>query len=103
MALVDGNDLTFGLRGKFGKLFVFRRLRSKTFASRRSDAEIKWSPAQQAQRERFRQATLFAKRAMLDPEMKERYQIMARETQNASAFAAAITDYLKRGKRDAKQ
>ena len=35
MACIDKNDLTLGLRGKFGDQFVFRKYRNRTIALRR--------------------------------------------------------------------
>jgi hypothetical protein len=94
MAYVDGNDLTLGLRGSFGKQFIFRRFGKKTIASRRSVYAVSRSEAQQRHRERFRLATLYAKRCVAHPETKAEYENIARVTDKWSAFATAVGDYL---------
>jgi hypothetical protein len=49
---------------------------------------------QRQHREWFRLATLYAKRCLLQPEMKAEYEAIARAKENPSPFAAAIWDYL---------
>ena len=96
MARINGNDVTLGLRGKFGKQFVFRKFKNRTIAFRRPDeVESKNTESQVAHRERFRIAALYAKRALLSPELKEEYEAIARATDGASAFAIALGDFMK--------
>jgi hypothetical protein len=52
------------------------------------------SEAQQRHRERFRLATLYAKRCVAHPETKAEYENIARVTDKWSAFATAVGDYL---------
>ena len=91
MARIDKNDLTPGLRGKFGDQFLFRKT---TIALRRFEASGVTTEAQRQQREKFRLATLYAKRCMLTPELKAEYDKIGR-TYGNGAFAAAVTDFLK--------
>jgi hypothetical protein len=95
MAQVDDNDLTLGLRGKIGKQLVFRKLGKATIASRRSRPGVALTEKQLAHREDFRLATLYAKRSLMKPELKEEYQAIARAKHLSSAFAEAVADYLK--------
>ncbi len=95
MARIDGNDLTLGLRGKFGKQFVFRQYKGRTIATRKTGQNNTSTEAQVEHRERFRLAALYAKRSMLVPELKTEYEAMARASDNISAFAAAVADFLK--------
>ena len=94
MAKVDGNDLTLGLRGKFGDQFVFRKSGKMTVATKRSAPTGAPTEKQLRQRERFRRATLYAKQSMLNPELKADYQAIS-SAANMGAFAAAVHDYLK--------
>jgi hypothetical protein len=95
MARIDGNDLTLRLKGKFGKQFVFRKFKNRTVALRAFEPNRTKTEAQLEHRERFRLATLYAKRCMLIPELKAEYEMIARATDNSSAFATAIADFLK--------
>lgn len=94
MARIDGNDLTLGLRGKFGKQFVFRKYKGRTIATRKADPSGVTTENQSAHRERFRLATVYARRCMMQPELKAEYEEMARATDNAGPFAAAVGDFL---------
>jgi hypothetical protein len=95
MARVDENDVTLGLRGKFGKQFVFRKFLNRTIAVRKSRPTGGNTQAQSEHRDQFRLATLYAKRCLLQPALKAEYELIARATDQVSAFAAAVGDYLK--------
>jgi hypothetical protein len=95
MARIEGNDLTLGLRGKFGKQFVFRKYKARTIASRKAEPTASTTDAQLEHRAKFRLAAAYARRAMLNPELKAEYEAMSRAHDNSSAFAAAVADYLK--------
>jgi hypothetical protein len=94
MARVDENDVTLGLRGRFGKQFVFRKHGKKTIAVRRGTPTGGNTLAQNVHRDKFRLATIYAKRCLLQPEMKADYEVMARAKEMTSPFAAALGDYL---------
>jgi hypothetical protein len=94
MARIEGNDLTLGLRGKFGKQFVFRKYKSRTIATRKGETVDRRTADQLEHRERFRLAAMYAKRALKNPELKAAYEAIAEATES-NTFAAAVTDYLK--------
>ena len=94
MARIENNDLTLGLRGKFGKQFLFRRYRNRTIAMRQYEGVRTNTDAQLEYREKFRVATLYAKRCMLTPELKSEY-VRIGHLQEITPFAAAVTDFLK--------
>ena len=52
MARIDKNDLTLGLRGKFGDQFLFRKYRNRTIALRRFGPGGVTTEAQRQQREK---------------------------------------------------
>jgi hypothetical protein len=94
MARIEGNDLTLGLRGKFGKQFVFRKYKSRTIASRKGAPSGVATQKQIDHRERFRVASLYARRAMSNPELKAEYELIADATES-TAIAVALMDYMK--------
>jgi hypothetical protein len=95
MARVDRNDLTLGLRGKFGEQFVFRKFGDRTIAYRMRRHFESSTEKQMLQRERFRLAALHAKQSLLIPEVKAEYEEIARVKRNTTAFATATADFLK--------
>jgi hypothetical protein len=98
MAIVSDNDITTGLRGKFGNLFVFRSLRGKTIVSRRAQEpdKAKETMAQRQTRATFRDAAQWAKTILLDPKRKAYYQQRARALKLPNAYTAAITDFMRK-------
>jgi hypothetical protein len=94
MARIDKNYLTLGLRGKFGDQFIFRKFKKRTIAVRAFDVPTRSTDAQRTHREKFRQATLYARRCMNIPELKAEYEHIANATDN-SLFGAAVTDFLR--------
>jgi hypothetical protein len=46
-------------------------------------SKVKWSPAQKAQRRRFKMASAYAKAAMADPTVRAAYEQKARKSTNA--------------------
>ena len=87
------DPLFIGISGTLGD-FVFRRSkRGEVIISRRprkSNAEP--SPAQKAQRERFKLANAYANAALADPDLRAIYEERAAKEQK-SAFSLARTDY----------
>jgi hypothetical protein len=57
-------------------------------------SRVKWSPAQQAQRLRFKQAVRFAKKALADPKLRPQYEKRAKR-QHKRAWDVALADYFK--------
>lgn len=91
----DGSLVVDQLRGMVGEELVFRRRKGETIVSARPEWEEgrEPSPAQQAQRARFRQGALYAQKAMADEEAKAAYQKAAKAT-TGTAFSVAVRDFL---------
>ena len=88
--------LTVGLRGTIGGTLVFRRLNGETVVAAAPVPSSKQaSESQLFQRERFRLASHYAKRAMSDPDLRVEYELVARLKKLPSARAAAIADYFR--------
>ncbi len=94
MALIKENDLTEGMSGKFGKKIVFRVVKGVTLATRRSTLERVSSEKQIAHRERFQRAAQYTKAKMQDPVAKAEYKEMAGDKAFATAFSAALRDFM---------
>jgi hypothetical protein len=75
---------------------VFKRSpKGNMIVTKRPDmSNVEWSPAQQAQRQRFKQANEYAKAVMADPDVRAIYEEMATK-QGKGAFAIARSDYFK--------
>jgi hypothetical protein len=95
MATVRTNPLIEGLSGMLGQSIVFKNLRGKTIITNRPSSPKKQSESQKANRSKFRQATYYAKAAMLDAEKKAYYQKKAKKLKLPNAYTAAITDYMR--------
>jgi hypothetical protein len=95
MAKVTLSPLITGIKGRLGDV-VFRVSRSgETFITRSPDMSgVKWSPAQQEQRQRFKAAIAYAKAAMADPQARAVYEKQAAEG-NRQPFRVAVSDYFK--------
>jgi hypothetical protein len=67
----------------------------KMIVTKRPDmSKVKWSPAQEAQRQRFRDAVACVKAALAEPEVRARYESRARE-QHKRAWDLAMADHFK--------
>lgn len=55
-------------------------------------SKVKWSKAQKAHRERFKQATEYAKAAMADPKVRAVYEAMG-ASEHKRPYAMALSDY----------
>ena len=95
MAKAKLNPSLEELRGKIGRLVYRRTASGKTIVTKCPDmSEVEWSPAQQAERERMKQATAYAKAAMADPEVRTIYLKMAKKKKR-QPFRVAVSDYYK--------
>jgi hypothetical protein len=96
MAIVISNDLTLGLRGRLGPQIVFRQMNGKTIACHapRKQDKSKETPLQRQTRTTFREASAWAKQAMLDLEQKAFYTAQARKLQLPNGYTAAIKAYM---------
>ena len=88
--------LTAGLRGTVGGTLVFRRLNGETVVAAAPVPSSKQpSESQVMQRERFRLASLYAKREFNDPELRVENELVAKVKKLPSARAAAIADFFR--------
>ncbi len=95
MAKVTLHPILLEIHGKLGT-HVYRRTSSGgTSIIRRADmSNVKWSEAQKAQRQRFKEAVAYAKAALADPEARAHYQTEAARL-NKTAYNLALSDYFK--------
>jgi hypothetical protein len=97
MAKVKLHPLFAGLRGKLQGL-VFRMSHNGQISLyvRPDMSHVKWSPAQIAQRERFAEASAYAKAAIADAEVRAVYERMSMEKKNNKRpYDMALSDYSK--------
>ena len=80
------------LRGKMGD-WTYRRMYGKQTVIKTPDmSRVKWSKAQKANRERFRKAIAYARRAMADLTVRVHYETAGKET-GRQPFRVAVSDY----------
>lgn len=97
MAKVKFNPLMDEMHGKTGNMVLRRSRKGDVYAIKLADmSKVKWSEAQKAHRQRFKEATAYAKAAMADPQVRAQYEEIAIR-QNRSPFFVAVSDYLKGG------
>ena len=78
--------------GKIGKL-SYRWMYGKQTVMKTPDmSKVKWSEAQKANRERFRQAIAYARAAMADPKIRAHYEKVGKKA-NRQAFRVAVSDF----------
>jgi hypothetical protein len=94
MSKMTLNPVFDRMRGKVGDL-VFRRLEGQTIVARRpQQVHQPNSPAQQAAREKFRQAGVYAKAAFANPAVRALYAPKAKE-KHLPTFALMVADFFK--------
>jgi hypothetical protein len=95
MAILAANPLVQGARGSFGTL-VLRQVRGKTVLSAKPNmpSAEKQSELQKLNRDKFKMASLYAKRMMRDDVMKAFYWKRAKKLKLPNAYTAAIKDYM---------
>ncbi len=100
MAKAELNSVLRHLRGSFDGL-VFKQYRHGLVVARvpRMD-RIKPTPAQRAQRDRFRQAAQFHRSVLADPALKKRYAALARK-KGLPLSAVTLAAFMKRRTGDA--
>jgi hypothetical protein len=95
MSKVKLNASIVEMRGKIGNMVYRRTASGKTITTKCPDmSNVKWSPAQIAQRERIKEATAYAKAAMADPNVRAIYEKMAKKKKR-QPFRIAVSDYFK--------
>ena len=94
MAKAILNETIDAYRGKIGKI-VFRMTPSGTLSAGKVPdmSNVEWSEAQKAHRERFGQAVIQAKAALLDPNVRAKYKEAAAKTKGKRAFDLAVSDF----------
>jgi hypothetical protein len=101
MATVITSDLIESISGRMGDL-IFRTYNGRTVVSSRpvipASRRKKQSELQAYRRSRFREASIFSKKMMLDPIKKEYYRRKAKEMRLTNAYTAALTHYLRTAK-----
>lgn len=98
MAKAKLNPLITEFHGQVGEL-VFRRTRSGGLSLiRKADmSRVKWSPAQQASRQRFREAVAYAKQVLADPVTRTHFEELAAKS-HKRPVEEAIAAYLQQTK-----
>jgi hypothetical protein len=99
MPKINNNPIMKGASGMLGGVVVYRQFRGMTIMSNRPKKAKVMTPHQQAIKSRFLLAVEFAKRQMADPVLKAKYKL-GPGSEFASAYIAAVTDYLRRAKRN---
>ncbi len=82
------------IKGKIGKLSYRWMYGQQTVMKTPDMSRVKWSKAQNANRQRFKAAIAYAKAAMADPHARAIYEKQA-AGQNRKPFRVAVSDYLK--------
>ncbi len=86
--------LNYGLSGKFGN-WVFRQQNGRTVFYARYQGPVSNTPAQQKSRSKFRDAVHYANQAMLVPEIKTAYAVIAKKKKKKNVHLLATQYYLK--------
>ena len=90
---VELNPTVDKYRGKIGKL-TYRWMYGKQTVMKTPDmSNVKWSKAQEANRERFAEAILYAHQAMTDSTARAHYEKIARKA-DRQPFRVAVSDFL---------
>jgi hypothetical protein len=95
MAKIILNPMVQSAKGKMGNI-VFRRAHTggMTITKLPDMSKVKWSRAQKAHRQRFKQAVTYAKAAMADQIVSKVYE-KAAVKQKKRPFDLAVSDYFK--------
>ena len=95
MAKITLHPMVQSAQGKMGNA-VFRRAHTgeMTLIKLADMSNVKWSKAQEAHRQRFKEAVAYAKAAMAVPEVRAAYEKSATE-KGKRPFDLAVSDYFK--------
>ncbi|CAG1002295.1 hypothetical protein ANAEL_03059 [Anaerolineales bacterium] len=95
MAKIILNPMIQGAQGKMGNV-VFRRSHTgeMTLIKLADMSHVKWSKAQKAHRQRFKEAIAYAKAAMAEPKVRALYEKSAAK-EHKRPFSLAVSDYFK--------
>lgn len=86
------NETLEGYRGSIGRL-VFKRYKGRTIVSRKPVITKEPTPGQIAHRERFKEATAFAKSAAANPMLRAFYEPIAK-ARDITIYTLAVADFL---------
>jgi hypothetical protein len=95
MAIVTVNPISGHLRGALGNI-VFRQVYGRTVVSGKAHRTKKESAVQRRNRDKFREASWWAKKQMLDPQKKSFYTAKAKKLKLPNAYTAAVSDYMRK-------
>ncbi|HCB02634.1 MAG TPA: hypothetical protein DEP19_09655 [Anaerolineae bacterium] len=95
MAKVVLNPVIKSIHGKLGDM-VFRRSQTgkPTLIKLADMSNVKWSKAQKAHRQRFKEAVAYARSAMSNSQVRAVYEKLAKK-QGKRPFDLAVSDYFK--------
>ena len=93
MAKVKLNPIIEQIHGQMGEMVLRRTRGGGTTLMRKPDMSgVAWSAAQVAHRERFRQAIIYARAAMSDPQLRAAYEQEA-ALKDKRPFELAVSDF----------
>lgn len=93
MAILKTNPLFSNLSGKVGGV-VFRQRNGKTIMTHAPLKRSIQTEKQKAHQEKFRNATMYAKVALMDPELSKIYEHLAKKAKSSSPYQAAVKDFM---------
>jgi hypothetical protein len=80
------------MSGKMG-IYTYRYTRGQQTLIKTPDmSKVKWSEAQKANRQRFREAIAYARKAMANPELRVHYETLGKKA-NRQPFRVAVSDF----------
>jgi len=95
MAKVTLHPMFKNVRGRLGGQVFRRTATGEMSLIKIADmSKVQWSAAQQAQRQRFKQANAYAKAAMAEPAVRAIYEHRA-AAENKRPYHLAVSDYFK--------
>lgn len=95
MPKVRLNPLLEEIHGTLYEVVFKKSPKGNMIVTKRPDmTRVEWSEAQNAQRERFKQATAYAKAALAEPKVRDRYEKRAKR-QHKRLWEVAFSDYFK--------
>jgi hypothetical protein len=100
MATVAPGSFLAGLQGGLGKQFILRIVNGKTIISvyPAKQKKRKISEEQKLTRDKFRDASYWAKGVMRDPKLSIKYDKIAKRKALPNGYTAAVQEYMQRRK-----
>jgi hypothetical protein len=86
MAKSRNNVITYGLSGKVDDILIFRQRDGQTIVAKVPNQSKTLSEEQIKIRKRFQRATIYAKGAIADPELKELYEAETKKQKGMTAY-----------------